>query len=105
MLTTSNDQTSSNSNNNNNNNRKNNNNNNNADNNNNNANNRIDRKQRSVYPLSEICGKTKHSTKECYFVDNAANKPPPRNRKRAGQSQVEKHETQNNESEIIQPLN
>ena len=62
----------------------------------NNTNNQKDRRPRSVYPPCETCGKTKHSTEKCYFGANAANKPPPRYRRPAGQNQVQQRNSQNN---------
>ena len=54
---------------------------NNSNNNNNNNkydnNNRSDGKPRTVYQPYETCCKTNHSSEECYFVANVANRPPP----------------------------
>ena len=36
-----------------------------------------DRKSRTLYPPSETCGKTNHSTERCYVGANAANRPLP----------------------------
>ena len=50
--------------------------------------NRPERKPKTVYPPCEICGKSNHSTDNCYFGANAANRPPPRHRRPQGQNQV-----------------
>ena len=72
-------------------------------NNNNNKNNkRAERKPTTVYPLCETCEKTNQSTQNCYFVVNAANGPPPRNRKPEGQNQVPQRDNQNNSNESAQ---
>ena len=39
--------------------------------------NRAERKPETVYPPSETCGKTNHSTERCYVRANAANRPLP----------------------------
>ena len=38
-------------------------------------------KEKLKFPPCETCKKTNHSTDKCYFGANAANRPPPRNRK------------------------
>ena len=48
--------------------------------------NRNDRKSTTVYPPCETCSKTNHSTENCYFGANAANRPPPRNKRLIQQS-------------------
>ena len=48
-----------------------------------NINNQRDRRTRPVFP----CGRTDHSTEKCYHGANAANRPPPRNRRPEGQNQ------------------
>ena len=60
----------------------------------NNANNRKEEKPGPVYPPFENCGKTNHSTEKCYFGANAANIPPPWNRKPMEQSPNKKQDTQ-----------
>ena len=55
----------------------------------NNANNQRDRKTRPVFPPCETCGRTNHSAERCYFGANAANRPPPRNRRSEGQNQAQ----------------
>ena len=51
----------------------------------NNINNQRDRRCRLVFPPSETCGRTNHSTEKCYLGANAANRPPPRNWRPEGQ--------------------
>ena len=52
-------------------------------------NNQRDRRSRPVFPPCEICGRNNHSTEKCYLGENAANRPPPRNRRPEGQNQVQ----------------
>ena len=66
---------------------------------NNKANNTInqrDRRSRSVFPPCETCGRTNHATEKCYLGANAANRPPPRNRRPEGQNQVQQRNAQSN---------
>ena len=74
-----------------------------------NANNQKDRKPRPVFPPCETCGRTNHSTERCYLGANAANTPPPRNRRQEGQNQAQQRNTQNNSDRnvqaVAQPLN
>ena len=53
----------------------------------NNINNQRDRKSRPVFPPCETCGTNNHSTEKCYLGANAADRPPPRNRRPEGQNQ------------------
>ena len=75
----------------------------------NNTNNQRDRKPRPVFPPCETCGRTNHSTERCYLGANAANRPPPRNRRPEGQNQAQQRNTQNNShgnvQAVAQPLN
>ena len=75
----------------------------------NNTNNQRDRKPRPVFPPCETCGRTNHSTERCYLGANAANRPPPRNRRPEGQNQAQQRNTQNNSDGNVQataqPLN
>ena len=75
----------------------------------NNTNNQRDRKPRPVFPPCETCGRTNHSTERCYLGANAANRPPPRNRRPEGQNQAQHRNTQNNSDDNVQaatqPLN
>ena len=75
----------------------------------NNTNNQRDRKPRPVFPPCETCGRTNHSTERCYPGANAANRPPPRNRRPEGQNQAQQRNTQNNSDGNVQaaaqPLN
>ena len=54
----------------------------------NNTNTRNYSKPRPVYPPNETCGKTNKSTEKCYFGANAADRPPPWDRRPEGQNQV-----------------
>ena len=75
----------------------------------NNTNNQRDRRPRPVFLPSETCGRTNHSTERCYLGANAANRPPPRNRRPEGQNQAQQRNTQNksdgNAQAAAQPLN
>ena len=52
----------------------------------NNIYNQRDRRSRLVFPPCETCDRTNHSTEKCYLGANAANRPPPRNRRPEGQT-------------------
>ena len=73
------------------------------------TNNQRDRKPRPLFPPCETCGRTNHSTERCYLGANAANRPPPRNRRTEGQNQAQQRNTQNNSDGNVQaaaqPLN
>ena len=75
----------------------------------NNTNNQRDRRPRPVFPPCETCGRTNHSTERCYLGANAANRPPPRNRRPERQNQAQQRNTQNNTNGNVQavalPLN
>ena len=78
----------------------------------NSTNNQRDRRPRPVFPPCETCGRTNHSTdstERCYLGANAANRPPPRNRRPEGQNQAQHRKTQNksdgNAQAAAQPLN
>ena len=71
-------------------------------NNNNRNSNRAETKPKTVYPPCETCGKTNHSTERCYRGANAANRPPPRQRRPERQNQVQKRAGQNGSTEINQ---
>ena len=75
----------------------------------NNTKNQRDRKPRPVFPPCETCGRTNHYTERCYLGANAANRPPPRNRRPEGQNQAQQRNTQNNSDGNVQaaaqPLN
>ena len=62
----------------------------------NNINNQRDRRSRPVFSPCETCGRTNHSTEKCYLGANAANRPPPRNRRPEGQKQIQQNNAQNN---------
>ena len=68
----------------------------------NNSNNQRDRKPRPVFPPCETCGRTNHSTEKCYLGANAANRPPPRNRRPQGQNQSQQNNAQNNSDGNVQ---
>ena len=72
-------------------------------NNNNNRNScRAERKPKIVYPPCETCGKTNHSTENCYHGANAANRPPLRQRRPERQNQVQERANQNDSHETTQ---
>ena len=75
----------------------------------NNTNNQRDRRPTPVSPPYETCGRTNHSTERCYLEANAANRPPPRNRRPEGQNQAQQRNTQNKSDgkaqAAAQPLN
>ena len=62
----------------------------------NNINNHRDRKSRPVFPPCETCARNNHSTEKCYLGANAANRPPPRNRRPEGQNQGQQNNAQSN---------
>ena len=68
----------------------------------NNTNIQKDRRPGPVYPPSETCCKTNHSTEKRYFGANATNKPPPRNRRADGQNQAQQRNAQNNADGNVQ---
>ena len=75
----------------------------------NNTNNQRNRRPRPVLPPCETCGRTNHPTERCYLGANAANRPPPRNRRPEGQNQAQQRNTQDNSDgnvqAVAQPLN
>ena len=71
-------------------------------NNNNRNSNRAETQPKTVYPPCETCGKTNHSTERCYRGANAANRPPPRQRRPERQNQVQRRDSQNGSTEINQ---
>ena len=75
-------------------------------NNNNRNSNRAERKPKpkTVYPPCETCGKTNHSTERCYHGANAANRPPPRQRRPERQNQVQERAVQNDSNENSQAV-
>ena len=66
------------------------------------TNNQKNRSHRPVYPPCETCGKTNHSAEKCYLGANAANRPPPRNRRPEGQNQVQQRNAQSNSDGNVQ---
>ena len=68
----------------------------------NNINNQRDRRPKPVFPPCETCGRTNHSTERCYLGANAANRPPPRNRRPEGQNQSQQNIAQNNSDGNVQ---
>ena len=68
----------------------------------NNIKNQRDRKSRPVFPPCETCGRNNHSTVKCDLGANAANRPPPRNRRPEGQNQGQQNNAQSNSDGIVQ---
>ena len=68
----------------------------------NNINNQRDRRSRPVFPPCETYGRTNHSTEKCYLGANAANRPPPRNRRPEGQNQSQQNIAQSNSDGNVQ---
>ena len=64
--------------------------------------NKAERKPKTVYPPGETCGKTNHSTEKCYYGANAANRPPPRQKRPERQTQVQERANQNDPNENTQ---
>ena len=67
-----------------------------------NSNNQRDRRYRPVYPPCETCGRTNHSTENCYLGANSASRPPPRNRRPEGKNQVQQRIAQSNSDRNVQ---
>ena len=65
-------------------------------------NNQRDRRPKPVFPPCETCGRTNHSTEKCYLGANAANRPPPRNRRPEVQKQSQQNNAQNNSDGNVQ---
>ena len=70
--------------------------------NNNRNSNRAEINPKTVYLLCETCGKTNPYTEKCYHGANAANRPPPRQRRPERQNQVQERANQNDSIETIQ---
>ena len=68
----------------------------------NNTNNQRNRKSGPVFPPCETCGRNNHSTEKCYLGANAANRPPPRNRRPEGQNQGQQNNAQSNSGGNVQ---
>ena len=68
----------------------------------NNTKNQREGRPRPVFPTCETCCRTNHSTEKCYLEANAANRPPPRNRRPEGQNQVKQRNVQNNSDGNVQ---
>ena len=64
--------------------------------------NQRDRKSRPVFPPCETCGRSNHSTEKGYLGANAANRPPPRNRRPKGQNQGQQNTAQSNSDGNVQ---
>ena len=64
--------------------------------------NRAEKKPKTVYPPCETCGKADHSSEKCYYGANAANRPPPRQRRPERQNQVQERANQNDSNETTQ---
>ena len=70
----------------------------------NNINNQRNRTTRPVFPPCETCGRTNHSIEKCFFGENAANRPPPRNRRPKGQNQGQQNIAQSNSDNNVQAV-
>ena len=68
----------------------------------NNINNQRDKRPKPVFPSCETCGRSNNSTEKCYLGANAANRPPPRNRRPEGQNQSQQNKAQNNSDGNVQ---
>ena len=68
----------------------------------NNIKNQRNRRSRPVFPSCATCGRTNHSTEKCYLGANAANRPPPRNRRPEGQNQVKQRNAPSNSNGNVQ---
>ena len=68
----------------------------------NDINNHRDRKLRPVFLPCETCGRNNHSTEKCYLGANAANRPPPQNRRPEGQQQGQQINAQSNSDGNVQ---
>ena len=66
--------------------------------------NRAEKKPKTVYPPCETCGKTNHSTERRYHGANAANRPPPRQRRPEKRNQVQERAIQNDSNENSQAV-
>ena len=66
--------------------------------------NRAEKKPKTVYPPCETSGKTNHSTDRCYHGANAANRPPPRQRRPERQNQVQGRAIPNDSNENSQAV-
>ena len=67
----------------------------------NNINNQRERRSRPVFPTCETCGRTNHSAEKRYLEANAANRPPPRNRRPEGK-QVQQRNAQSHSDGNVQ---
>ena len=56
----------------------------------------------NVQVAAQTCGKTDHSTEKCCFGANAANRPPPRNRRPEGHNQVQQRNARSNSDGNVQ---
>ena len=68
----------------------------------NNTNKLRDKRTTPDFPPCETCCRTNHSTQKCYLGANAANRPPPRNRRPEGQNQAQQKNTQSNSDGNVQ---
>ena len=68
----------------------------------NNTTNQRDRRSTLVFPPCGTCGRTNHSTEKCYLGANAANTPPPRNRRPEGQNHVQQRNAQSKSDGNVQ---
>ena len=68
----------------------------------NNINKQRDKRPKLVFPPCETCGRNNHSTERCYLGADAANRPPPRNKRLEGQNQSQQNDAQNISDENVQ---
>ena len=68
----------------------------------NSINNQRDRRSRPVFPPCEACGRTNHSTEKSYLGANAANRPPPQNKRPERQNQGPQKNAQSNSDGNVQ---
>ena len=68
----------------------------------NNKNDQRDRRSRPVFRPCGSCGRTNRSTEKCYLGANAANRPPPGNRRPEGQNQVQQRNAQSKSDGNVQ---
>ena len=66
--------------------------------------NRTERKPKTNYPPCETCGNTSHSTERGYHGANAANRPPPRQRRPERQNQVQERANENDLNETTRAV-
>ena len=65
-------------------------------------NNQRNRRSRTVFTPCETCGRNNHSTEKSHLGANAANRPPPRNRRPERQTQGQQNNAQSNSDGNVQ---